>query len=66
MGRKGREAIMLEPVPLEGNTEEEGGGLHRQRSSLGHEGSNYILNTPTLGTSAGKSGSLNWLENKWK
>ena len=63
-GRKGREAMVLEPAQQEGSQKRR--GLYRFRDPLwGARGSSCILGTPSLTSNTRKVTPLGWLEIQW-
>ena len=64
LGRKGREAICLGPVPLGGDSEEEGD--YTGGPPWGVSSSSHILGTPAPGPNTRKTNQLGWLERRWE
>lgn len=63
LGRKIREVIRLESVPLEGDSEEE--RLHRQRPSLERKQFEPLIGFPSPGYDTGKMSPLGLLAAQW-
>ena len=52
------------PVPLEGDSEEEG-DYTGENSPWGVSSSSHILGPPALGSDTGEMSPLGWLEGQW-
>ena len=63
-GRKGREAIRLQPVPL-GRDSEENRDYTGRDLPLGVGRWRHTLGAPALGSETGTSSPVGWLEGQW-